>query len=231
MVFGDHTLKRREILTLFGWLPCTLAFSDGGVAADRRIVDTCDNAAERQLRTTVFGVGGAGNNVVLHQQNRDGLEFVAVNTDAQLLNLAGAPQKLLLGPSGLGAGACVEAGAQAAEESRFEIAAAMRGAGQLLIVAGMGGGTGTGASPVIAQIASELGIRTKAVVSMPFAFESDLRKRNALLGLERLSRTVESLIVLNSDAITVELSEETEISTFFRTMDRAFMEQVELAAM
>ena len=137
----------------------------------------------------VIGVGGAGTNAVnrMVEANIQGVEFIAINTDLQALNLSKAGTKLQIGEKitkGLGAGAKPEVGAQAAEESREDISKLVKGADLVFVTCGMGGGTGTGAAPVIAGIAREMGILTIGVVSKPFMFEGKQRMRNAESGIE-----------------------------------------------
>ncbi|KKN50815.1 hypothetical protein LCGC14_0628970 [marine sediment metagenome] len=159
----------------------------------------------------VVGVGGGGSNAVNRMINEGlkGVEFIAVNTDAQALTMAEADQKIHIGgdiTKGLGAGADPEVGLKAAEESRDEIQKALQGADMVFVTAGKGGGTGTGAAPVIAEIAKEVGALTIGVVTKPFAFEG--RKRNAQAddGIETLKGKVDSLIIIPNDRL-LEISE------------------------
>lgn len=146
----------------------------------------------------VIGVGGGGGNAVEHMINNNakGIEFIAANTDHQALLRSKAHMTIQLGSTGLGAGARPEVGAAAAQEKREQIADAIRGANLLFITAGMGGGTGTGAAPVIAEIAKELGILTVAVVTKPFTFEGRKRMISAEKGIENLRDKVDSMIVI-----------------------------------
>src|SRR6186713_3540184 len=153
----------------------------------------------------VVGVGGCGGNAVDHMINNgvQGVEFITMNTDAQALKRNLAKVTLQLGTTvtkGLGAGANPEVGRQAAIEDRERITDLITGADMLFITAGMGGGTGTGAAPVVAEIAKELGVLTVAVVTKPFAFEGK-RQRIAMEGLEALSPHVDSLIVVPNDKL------------------------------
>src|SRR5690606_2494442 len=130
--------------------------------------------------------------------------FIAVNTDAQVLATSGAPERIQIGTEltrGLGAGADPEIGQQAAEESRAEIAERLKGADMVFITAGMGGGTGTGASPVIAEVAKELGALTVGVVTKPFSFEGRRRMRQAEQGVEALRAKVDTLITIPNDRL------------------------------
>ncbi len=136
----------------------------------------------------VFGVGGAGGNAIEHmiQEGVSGVEFIAANTDAQALGRSTAASKLSLGTTGLGAGARPEAGQAAAEAHREEIRASLEGAHMAFITAGMGGGTGTGAAPVVAEVAREMGILTVGVVTKPFSFEGNKRMKAAEVGNHRV---------------------------------------------
>ncbi|WP_322996617.1 cell division protein FtsZ [Castellaniella sp.] len=146
----------------------------------------------------VVGVGGAGGNAVSHMINAgvQGVEFICANTDSQALATSEAPVQIRLGRSGLGAGAKPDQGRAAAETAREEIRAALNGAHMVFITAGMGGGTGTGAGPVVAEVAKELGILTVGVVTKPFIFEGNKRMRLAEEGIRELSRHVHSLVVV-----------------------------------
>ncbi len=157
----------------------------------------------------VIGVGGGGGNAVAHMVNSsvDGVEFITANTDSQAIKNCGAKMQLQLGGNvtkGLGAGANPEVGRQAALEDRERIMDALQGADMVFITAGMGGGTGTGAAPVVAQLAKEMGILTVAVVTKPFPFEGRRRMQVALKGIEELSQHCDSLITIpNEKLITV----------------------------
>ena len=160
----------------------------------------------------VIGVGGCGGNAVDHMINNgvSGVEFICANTDAQALKRSQVKNVIQIGGNltkGLGAGANPEIGKQAAEEDRERIAEAIQGADMLFITAGMGGGTGTGAAPVVAQVAKELGILTVAVVTKPFAFEGK-RMRIAQAGIEALSQYVDSLIIIPNDKLMEVLGED-----------------------
>ena len=149
----------------------------------------------------VVGVGGAGGNAVDHmiREGVKGVHFISANTDAQALKRSLAPVKVQLGDTGLGAGSKPEAGRAAAQETREAIAAALEGAHMVFITGGMGGGTGTGAAPVVAEIAKEMGILTVAVVTKPFDFENRIRVAES--GVEELTRHVDSLIVVLNDKL------------------------------
>ena len=149
----------------------------------------------------VIGIGGAGNNAVnrMIQYGLGGVEFIAVNTDKQALFLSKASQKVQIGEKltkGLGAGADPEIGRKAAEESIDQIKEALKGADLAFITAGMGGGTGTGAAPVVAEAAKSMGILTIGVVTKPFSFEGNVRMRQALIGVENLKNAVDTLVII-----------------------------------
>lgn len=161
-----------------------------------------DNATQGTV-IKVVGVGGAGGNAVQHMINKgvSGVEFIAANTDAQALTQSNAHNVIQIGATGLGAGMKPEVGRQLAEESRARIEDALRGAHMVFIAAGMGGGTGTGAAPVVAQIAKELGALTVAVVSKPFSYEGQKCMDIADEGLEALSKHVDSLIIILNEKL------------------------------
>jgi cell division protein FtsZ len=151
----------------------------------------------------VIGVGGGGGNAVEHMisQGVQGVEFVCANTDAQALNRSSAHRLIQLGTTGLGAGAKPEAGRAAAEEAEERIRESIVGANMLFITAGMGGGTGTGAAPIIARVAKEMGILTVGVVTKPFEFEGARRMKSADSGLAELEANVDSLIVILNEKL------------------------------
>jgi cell division protein FtsZ len=174
----------------------------------------------------VVGVGGAGGNAVDHmiREGVQGVEFVCANTDAQALKRSLAATKIQLGGTGLGAGAKPEAGRAAALENRERIVEALEGAHMVFITAGMGGGTGTGAAPVIAEVARELGILTVAVVTKPFDFENRIRVADS--GVEELSRHVDSLIVVLNDKLMEVYGEEASFVDCFRNADEVLRKAV-----
>lgn len=174
----------------------------------------------------VLGIGGAGGNAVDHmiREGIGGVEFVAVNTDAQALTRCLAPTKVQIGSSGLGAGSKPEAGREAAMESRDRIVAALEGAHMAFLTAGMGGGTGTGAAPVIAEIAKEMGILTVAVVTKPFDFEN--RDRVAESGIEELTRHVDSLIVVLNDRLLEVFGDDAGFEDCFKAADNVLKNAV-----
>src|SRR5450830_1008149 len=164
--------------------------------------DMVDNAALGTV-IKVVGVGGAGGNAVQHMINKgvSGVEFIAANTDAQALAVSSANNIIQIGDSGLGAGMKPSVGRQLAEDSRARIEDALRGAHMVFIAAGMGGGTGTGAAPVVAQVAKELGALTVAVVSKPFSYEGKKCMDIADEGLDALSQHVDSLIIILNEKL------------------------------
>jgi len=165
----------------------------------------------------VIGVGGGGGNAVEHmiEESVQGVDFIVANTDAQALNRSAANQLIQLGTTGLGAGAKPEAGRAAAEEAVDRIRQSIDGAHMLFITAGMGGGTGTGAAPVIARVAREMGILTVGVVTKPFDFEGQRRMKAADLGVAELEANVDSLIVILNDKLLDVLGDDV-------TQDQAF---------
>lgn len=168
----------------------------------------------------VLGVGGCGGNAVDHmiESGLTGVDFIAINTDAQALKRSRAPIRLQLGSSltkGLGAGANPDIGREAAQEDRERIAELLDGADMLFLAAGMGGGTGTGATPVVAEVAKELGILTVAVVTKPFAFEGK-RLRAANAGIEALVRNVDSLIIIPNDKLMRVLGDDVSMLDAFK---------------
>lgn len=172
----------------------------------------------------VIGVGGAGNNAVNHMlsANIDGVEFICANTDSQAIAQSPAKNLLQLGAhvtKGLGAGANPEVGRQAALEDRERICELLKGTDMLFIAAGMGGGTGTGAAPVIAELAREMGILTVAVVTKPFPFEGRRRMQVALQGIEKLANHVDSLITIPNEKLLVALGREVQFANAFRAAD------------
>ena len=172
----------------------------------------------------VVGVGGAGTNAVnrMVDAGLKGVKFIAVNTDKQALKLSRADEVIQIGDKltkGLGAGALPEVGQKAAEESREEIAESIKGSDLVFVTCGMGGGTGTGAAPVIAEVARELGILTIGVVSKPFMFEGRQRMKNAESGIERLKANVDTLVVVPNDKLLSVVTKGTTMTEAFRIAD------------
>jgi len=180
----------------------------------------------------VIGVGGGGGNAVAHMVNSnvEGVEFVCANTDAQAIKGVGAKSILQLGinvTKGLGAGANPEVGRQAALEDRERIVEALTGADMVFITAGMGGGTGTGAAPVVAQLAKEMGILTVAVVTKPFPFEGRRRMQVALKGIEELSHHCDSLITIPNEKLITVLGREATMIQAFRAANDVLLGAVQ----
>ena len=183
-----------------------------------------DNGMDQLANIKVIGVGGGGSNAVNRMINLglQGVEFIAVNTDAQALLKSMAPKRLQIGDKltrGLGAGARPEVGQKAAEESRDDILEALRGADMVFVTAGMGGGTGTGAAPVVAECAREIGALTVAVVTRPFSFEGMKRKRNAESGIANLRQHVDTIITIPNDRLLQVVDKKTSITQAFLEAD------------
>ena len=180
----------------------------------------------------VVGVGGAGNNAVnnMVDNNMEKVEFVAINTDNQALHNSKAQTKLRIGEKitkGLGAGANPEIGEKAAEENREEIAQTLKGADMVFIAAGMGGGTGTGAAPVVASVAKEMGILTVGVVTKPFSFEGMKRSNAAKKGVDNLKEFVDALIVIPNDKLLSIVDKSTSLKDSFRIADDVLRQGVQ----
>ncbi|MDD3419232.1 MAG: cell division protein FtsZ [Candidatus Gastranaerophilales bacterium] len=180
----------------------------------------------------VVGVGGGGGNAVnrMIKAGLQGVDFWAMNTDAQVLEMSAAPNRVQLGSkltNGLGAGGDPSKGGKAAEESREDIMLALDGADMVFITAGMGGGTGTGAAPVVAQIAKELGALTVGVVTKPFSFEGRRRMNQALEGLEKLKENVDTLIVIPNDKLIEVVERRTTIREAFYVVDEVLLRGVQ----
>lgn len=175
----------------------------------------------------VVGVGGAGGNAVDHmiREGVSGVEFLAANTDAQALSRNQASLKMQLGKSGLGAGAKPEAGRNAALEERERIAEQLKGANMVFITAGMGGGTGTGAAPIVAEVAREMGILTVAVVTKPFGFEGK-RAKAAEAGIAELQKHVDSLVVILNDKLMEVLGDDVSMDEAFKAADNVLRNAV-----
>ncbi|MCI5902478.1 MAG: cell division protein FtsZ [Blautia sp.] len=190
------------------------------------------NEAESSAKIIVIGVGGAGNNAVnrMVEEAIGGVEFVGVNTDKQALTLCKAPTVLQIGEKitkGLGAGAQPEVGAKAAEESIEEVKDLIQDADMVFVTCGMGGGTGTGAAPVIAAAAKEMGILTVGVVTKPFRFEAKTRMNNALAGIENLKKAVDTLIVIPNDKLLEVVDRRTTMPEALRKADEVLQQAVQ----
>ncbi len=180
----------------------------------------------------VIGVGGGGNNVVnrMVSSGMQGVEFIAVNTDQQVLNASQATQKLTIGEKltgGKGAGANPEVGRESAKESREQIAALLEGTDMVFVTAGMGGGTGTGAAPVVAEIAKERGILTVGVVTKPFAFEGKRRMDQAMKGIEELKEKVDALVIIPNDRLKYATDEKITFANAFAIADDVLRQAVQ----
>ena len=190
------------------------------------------NAEERIVEIKVIGVGGGGGNAINRMVDAGvrGVDFVAVNTDRAALYLSKASQKIQIGEKatkGQGAGADPQKGQNAAEETREEITAAIREADMVFITAGMGGGTGTGAAPVVAQIAKELGILTVGIVTKPFEFEGKRRMEQAEAGIAALSEHVDSLIIIPNERLKFVSTEKITLKNAFEIADDVLRQGVQ----
>lgn len=187
---------------------------------------------ESFARIRVIGVGGSGGNAVNHmvETHVQGVDFIAINTDGQDLHKSKAKRKIHIGKNltrGLGAGMNAELGKQAAEETREDIQEAIKGSDMVFITCGMGGGTGTGAAPIVAKVARELGALTVGVVTRPFGFEGQQRSRLAEAGLAELRKAVDALIIIPNDKLLSIVSRETGIKNAFAMCDDILKQAVE----
>lgn len=202
---------------------------------DRKMTETSpigEIVPGRVANIKVIGVGGGGGNAVNRMIESDvsGVEFWSINTDAQALTLAGAPSRLQIGQKltrGLGAGGNPAIGQKAAEESRDEIATALEGADLVFITAGMGGGTGTGAAPIVAEVAKEMGALTVGVVTRPFVFEGRRRTTQAEQGIEGLKSRVDTLIIIPNNKLLEVIPEQTPVQEAFRYADDVLCQGVQ----
>ena len=196
------------------------------------MLEIMTNDAESSAKIIVVGVGGAGNNAVnrMIDENISGVEFIGINTDGQALQLCKAPTTIQIGEKltkGLGAGAQPEIGQKAAEENIEELTQAIDGADMVFVTCGMGGGTGTGAAPVVAEIAKNLGILTVGVVTKPFSFEGKPRMNNALAGIDRLKENVDTLIVVPNDKLLQICDKRTTIPDALKKADEVLQQGVQ----
>ncbi len=187
---------------------------------------------EASAKIIVVGVGGAGNNAVnrMVDENIGGVEFIGINTDKQALKLCKAPTALQIGEKltkGLGAGAKPEVGEKAAEENTEELTQALNGADMVFVTCGMGGGTGTGAAPVVAKIAKDMGILTVGVVTKPFKFEAKQRMNNAIGGIEKLKESVDTLIVIPNDKLLEIVDRRTTMPDALKKADEVLQQAVQ----
>jgi cell division protein FtsZ len=190
------------------------------------------NEADNAARILVIGVGGAGNNAVnrMIDENIAGVEFLGINTDKQALQFCKAPTAMQIGEKltkGLGAGAKPEIGEKAAEENADELAQSIKGADMVFVTCGMGGGTGTGAAPVVARIAKDMGILTVGVVTKPFRFEARTRMTNATAGIERLKESVDTLIVIPNDRLLEIVDRRTTMPDALKKADEVLQQAVQ----
>ena len=190
------------------------------------------NESEAAAKIIVVGVGGGGNNAVnrMIDEQIAGVEFIAINTDKQALQLCKAPTLMQIGEKitkGLGAGARPEIGEKAAEESAEEVSSALKGADMVFVTCGMGGGTGTGATPVVAKIAKEQGALTVGVVTKPFRFESKTRMNNALSGIEKLKESVDTLIVIPNDKLLEVVDRRTTMPEALKKADEVLQQGIQ----
>ena len=191
-----------------------------------------NNESDSSAKILVVGVGGAGNNAVnrMIEENIIGVEFVCVNTDKQHLKTCKAPTIIQIGEKltkGLGAGAQPEVGEKAAEESREELTDIIKGADMVFVTCGMGGGTGTGAAPIVAEISKSLGILTVGIVTKPFKFEAKQRMSNALNGIDKLKESVDTLIVIPNDRLLEIVDRRTTMPDALRKADEVLQQGVQ----
>ncbi len=196
------------------------------------MLEIVTNELDAGAKIIVIGVGGGGNNAInrMIDENIAGVEFIGVNTDQQALNLCKAPTRIQIGDKltkGLGAGGQPEIGEKAAEESMEELSSAVKGADMVFVTCGMGGGTGTGAAPVVAQIAKEQGILTVGIVTKPFSFEAKTRMVNALGGIDRLKDSVDTVIVIPNDRLLELVDRRTSIKEALKKADEVLQQGVQ----
>ena len=196
------------------------------------MIEIMQNDARENAKIIVIGVGGGGNNAVnrMIDENISGVDFIGVNTDKQALQKCKAHTSLQIGEKltkGLGAGAKPEVGEKAAEESIELISDAIKGANMVFVTCGMGGGTGTGAAPVVARLAKEMGILTVGIVTKPFSFEGGVRRKNAMGGIERLKDSVDSLIVIPNDKIFNLIDKKVSAPDALKKADEVLQQAVE----
>ena len=199
---------------------------------DKTLLEIKTNEAEAAAKIIVVGVGGAGNNAVnrMIDENICGVEFIGINTDKQALKLCKAPTAIQIGEKltkGLGAGAQPEVGEKAAEENVEELTEALKGADMVFVTCGMGGGTGTGAAPVVAKIAKDMGILTVGVVTKPFKFEAKTRMTNAVSGIEKLKESVDTLIVIPNDKLLEIVDRRTTMPDALKKADEVLQQAVQ----
>ena len=196
------------------------------------MLEITTNESEAVAKIIVVGVGGAGNNAVnrMIDENIGGVEFISVNSDAQVLKRSKAPSTLQIGEKitkGLGAGAKPEVGEAAAEENVEELAQLLKGADMVFVTCGMGGGTGTGAAPVVCEIAKSMGILTVGIVTKPFLFEGRKRKANADDGIVRMKKNVDALIVVENNNLLKAMPKGTTMIQAFQEADSVLRKGVQ----
>lgn len=196
------------------------------------MLEIIQNESNLSAKIIVIGVGGAGNNAVnrMIDESITGVEFIGINTDSQALQLCKAPTAIQIGEKltkGLGAGAQPEIGEKAAEENVEELTQAMKGADMVFVTCGMGGGTGTGAAPVVAKIAKQMGILTVGVVTKPFRFEARTRMTNAEAGIEKLKESVDTLIVIPNDKLLEIVDRRTTMPEALKKADEVLQQAVQ----
>ena len=184
---------------------------------------------DQLAKIKVIGIGGGGGNAInsMVETGVKGVEFIAANTDLQVLNTSKADKKIQLGKSGLGAGAKPEIGKEAALEAKKEIEDALKGADMVFITCGMGGGTGSGAAPIVAEIAQELGALTVAIVTKPFTFEGKRRMQNAMESIDELKKHVDTLIVIPNDRLREIIDKTTPMLEAFKEVDNVLRRGVQ----
>ena len=184
---------------------------------------------DQLAKIKVIGIGGGGGNAInsMVETGVKGVEFIAANTDLQVLNTSKADVKIQLGKTGLGAGASPEVGKEAALEAKKEIEEALKGADMVFITCGMGGGTGSGAAPIVAEIAQGLGALTVAIVTKPFTFEGRRRMENALTGIDELKKHVDTLIVIPNDRLREIIDKTTPMLEAFKEVDNVLRRGVQ----
>ena len=196
------------------------------------MLEIVTNETDSAANIRVIGVGGGGNNAInrMIEENIAGVEFIGVNTDKQALNLCSAPTLIQIGDKltkGLGAGGQPEVGEKAAEESIEEITSAVKGADLVCVTCGMGGGTGTGAAPVVAKAAKDQGILTVGIVTKPFSFEAKTRMANALNGIDRLKESVDTVIVIPNDKLLELVDRRASIKDALKKADEVLQQGVQ----
>ena len=195
------------------------------------MIDITDNRNKRKAKIIVAGVGGAGNNAInrMVEDGVEGIDLLGINTDMKALRCCKAGQ-VQIGEKltkGLGAGAIPEVGEKAALESQTEIEQALKGADMVIVTCGMGGGTGTGATPVVAKISKNMGILTVGIVTRPFAFEGMVRRKNAEKGIEELKKNVDTMILIPNDRLLQIVDKKTTFPAALRKADEVLRQTVQ----